>query len=66
MSKGKTSLFISHRLASTRFCDKIILLEKGRIIETGTHSDLMEKGGKYAEMFELQSHYYKEGIDDYE
>lgn len=59
-SKGKASVFISHRLASTRFCDRIILLENGTIAETGTHSQLMEQGGKYAELFELQSSYYNE------
>lgn len=57
---GKTMLFISHRLASTRFCDKIILLEEGKIIEEGTHEELLEKGGSYADMFEVQSRYYRE------
>ncbi|MDE7302695.1 MAG: ABC transporter ATP-binding protein/permease, partial [Oscillospiraceae bacterium] len=57
-SKGKASVFISHRLASTRFCDRIIMLENGGIAETGTHSQLMKAGGKYAELFELQSSYY--------
>lgn len=59
-SRGKASVFISHRLASTRFCDRIILLENGEIAETGTHSQLMELGGKYAELFELQSSYYND------
>lgn len=57
---GKTMLFISHRLASTRFCDKIILLEEGRIREEGTHEELLEMGGGYADMFEMQSRYYRE------
>lgn len=57
---GKTMLFISHRLASTRFCDKIILLEEGKIREEGTHEELLEKGGSYANMFEVQSRYYRE------
>lgn len=59
-SKGKASVFISHRLASTRFCDRIILLENGEIAEMGTHSQLMEQGGRYAELFELQSSYYND------
>lgn len=59
-SQGKASVFISHRLASTRFCDRIILLENGGISETGTHSQLMESGGKYAQLFELQSSYYND------
>ncbi len=58
--KGKTSVFISHRLASTRFCDRIILLADGKIIEMGTHDELVGNGGKYAELFNVQSHYYKE------
>lgn len=56
----KTSVYISHRLASTRFCDRIIYLENGEIVECGSHDELMKFGGKYAHMFELQSHYYKE------
>lgn len=58
-SKGKSSVFISHRLASTRFCDRIIMIENGAIAEEGTHAELMEQGGKYAELFELQSSYYR-------
>ena len=59
-SKGKASVFISHRLASTRFCDRIIMLENGKIAETGTHGELMKAGGKYAELYELQSSYYND------
>jgi len=57
---GRTALFISHRLASTRFCDRIILLEEGRIVESGTHGQLLALGGKYAEMFRVQGRYYQE------
>lgn len=59
-TKGKSSVFISHRLASTRFCDNILLVEEGQVCETGTHGQLMEKGGKYAALFEIQSAYYKD------
>lgn len=61
MTQGKTALFISHRLASTKFCDAILFLEKGKVIERGNHEELMDRQGVYAEMFEIQSHYYKEG-----
>lgn len=61
MTAGKTSLFISHRLASTRFCDRIIFVADGRIAEEGTHEQLLAKNGAYAELFEVQSRYYQEG-----
>lgn len=59
MSEGKTSLFIAHRLASTRFCDRIWLMENGRITEQGSHEELMEKNGAYAGLFEVQGRYYR-------
>ena len=59
-SEGKTTVFISHRLASTRFCDRILLLEGGNVAEEGTHNELMEKNGRYAWMFRLQSQYYQD------
>ncbi len=58
-SSQKTSVFISHRLASTRFSDRIIMIENGEILEMGTHKELMEKNGAYARMYEVQSNYYK-------
>ena len=60
LTKDKTAIYISHRLSSTRFCDRIILLDDAKIAETGTHEELLELGGKYAEMFETQSRYYRE------
>lgn len=60
LTVGRTSIFISHRLSSTRFCDRILFLEQGEIVEEGTHSELMDLNGKYAYMFELQSRYYKD------
>lgn len=61
MTAGKTSLFISHRLASTRFCDRVLFLKDGAIAEEGTHETLMKAGGEYATLFEVQSQYYQEG-----
>jgi len=61
MVKGKTSIFISHRLSSTRFCDVILMFGDGKIIEKGTHEELMARKGSYADMYDLQAQYYKEG-----
>lgn len=60
MTAGKTSVFISHRLASTRFCDRILFIADGGIAEEGTHEELLALGGAYADLFEVQSRYYKE------
>ncbi|MBP5793071.1 MAG: ABC transporter ATP-binding protein [Spirochaetaceae bacterium] len=60
MAENKTSLFISHRLASTKFCDRIMFLDDGQIAEVGSHDELIKKGGKYREIFDIQSHYYQE------
>ena len=56
----KSAVYISHRLASTRFCDKVAMFMDGRMIEYGTHDRLMEQGGEYARMFEMQAQYYQE------
>lgn len=61
MTDGRTSVFISHRLASTRFCDRIIFLADGGIAEEGSHEVLMQKGGEYSKLFEVQSKYYQKG-----
>ncbi len=57
-AKGKTVFYISHRLSTTRDADRIIMLERGRIIEEGTHDQLLERGGKYAEMWNAQAGKY--------
>ena len=66
MTTGKTSVFISHRLASTRFCDRILFIADGGIAEEGTHDELLALGGAYAKLFEVQSRYYKEGGAEHE
>ena len=58
-AKDKTVIFISHRLSTTVNADKIYVMENGSIIESGSHSELMEKNGTYAKMFNLQAEKYK-------
>ena len=58
--EGRTSIYISHRLSSTRFCDRIVLLEGGRIVEEGTHDSLLAAGGRYTRLYEMQSQYYRD------
>lgn len=58
--KECSTIFISHRLASTRFCDRIVLMEDGKIIEEGTHTELLKKQGRYYELYETQAKYYRE------
>lgn len=61
MMEDRTTLFISHRLASTRFCNRIILIYEGKIKEVGTHEELLKIDGMYKYMYETQGKYYKEG-----
>ena len=60
MTRDKSSIFISHRLASTKFCDKVVFLKNGKIIEEGTHEELLKANGEYKELFEIQAKNYKE------
>lgn len=60
LTKDKLSFFISHRLSSTRFCDRILFVSNGQIAEEGTHEELMARKGAYYKMYQLQSYYYKE------
>lgn len=61
ISREKTSIFISHRLASTSFSDKILFLKDGTITEKGTHEELIKRNGEYAHMFQVQASYYRKG-----
>lgn len=64
MTQGRSSVYISHRLASTRFCDRIVLISDGRLAEEGTHEELLARRGIYTELFETQSKYYREEAEN--
>lgn len=65
-SEDKLSLFISHRLSSTRFCDRIIYLKQGEITEVGTHEELLADGKDYYRLYEAQAYYYRENLGEEE
>lgn len=58
MVKGKTAVYISHRLSSTKFCDVIAVFDNGEIVEYGSHEDLLKKKGVYSELFSMQAQFY--------
>ena len=58
--KNKTAVYISHRLSSTQFCDRIILFKEGKVVEDGTHNQLIKLNQEYAKMFAIQANYYLE------
>ncbi len=60
MMRGRSTVFISHRLASTRFCDRIVLVSGGAIAEEGTHESLLAQRGEYFHLYETQAQYYRE------
>ena len=59
----RTAVYISHRLSSTRFCDRVAMFKDGEMVEIGTHDSLMEADGAYADMFRVQAQYYVEDKD---
>lgn len=61
---GKTAVFISHRMSSSRFCDHIAVFKDGEIVEYGTHKELMEHNGTYHELFQMQAQYYSPEKDN--
>lgn len=60
MTQGKTSLIISHRLSSCRFSDQILVFDEGSIVQQGTHEELLNQPGKYAQLWHAQAQYYQE------
>jgi ATP-binding cassette subfamily B protein len=58
MSENKTAIFITHRLGSTMITDKIFVIADGHITQSGSHNELMERGGLYADMFNSQKQWY--------
>ena len=58
LADGKTVVIVSHRLSITKLCDKIVVIDKGNIVEQGTHEELMENRGRYYNMFVTQSRMY--------
>ncbi|MDD4422198.1 MAG: ATP-binding cassette domain-containing protein, partial [Eubacteriales bacterium] len=63
VSRGRMTIFITHRLGSARLADEILVLENGNITEQGNHDALIKKGGLYAEMFESQKSWYEEKVN---
>ena len=60
LSEGKSAVFVSHRMASARVADRILVLSQGRVLEEGTHAELMQRRGEYARMFSLQAQWYQQ------
>jgi ATP-binding cassette subfamily B protein len=59
LTKGKSAVLISHRFSTVRMADRILVLERGEILEIGSHEELLERGGRYAELFNLQAAGYR-------
>jgi ATP-binding cassette subfamily B protein len=59
LTKGKTAVLISHRFSTVRMADRILVLDKGQLLEIGSHEELLELGGRYAELFLLQARGYR-------
>jgi len=64
MSEGRTTLFITHRLASTMMTGRILVMAEGRVVQNGSHEELMEQGGLYADMFRAQKQWYEKSVSD--
>src|SRR6185295_2948689 len=57
--QDRTAVLVSHRLSTVKMVDRIYFMENGRIVESGSHDDLIDRGGRYAEMFDLQARHYR-------
>ena len=64
LRRGKTTLFVSHRLSSATSASKIFVIDNGELVEEGTHAELMRAGGRYCHLFTTQAKRYVEGADD--
>ena len=64
LMSGRTTILIAHRLSTAMHCDKIAVLEGGKIVEQGSHHELLAKGGKYKEMWDAQAHGARGGGDE--
>jgi ATP-binding cassette subfamily B protein len=58
MISGKTAIYISHRMSSCKFCDRIVVLDEGKVMEQGNHRSLLDMGGIYASLYNVQAQYY--------
>jgi ATP-binding cassette subfamily B protein len=59
LTKGRTAVLISHRFSTVRMADRILVLERGELLEIGSHEELVKAGGRYAELFQLQAAGYR-------
>ena len=66
VTRGATALLISHRFSSVRHADNIVVIAGGRVIEQGTHAELLAANGRYADLFRLQAERFTEEEEDYE
>ena len=64
LTEDSTSIFISHRMASTRFCDYILMIKDKKMIEKGTHEELIARNGYYKYLYDVQSKYYREDVNE--
>jgi ABC-type multidrug transport system ATPase subunit len=61
MTKGRTAIIVTHRLGSVKLAGRILVMKRGRLVEQGTHAELIESGGEYARLYAAQEQWYREG-----